>query len=151
MGFARRDSSRLTKRGLLADNAVMDSSGSLPGLGGSLAVSLVSLGVVCLIAYVALKFLSRRGVGRPSGPIKVMARCPLEPRRALYVVETAGRSFLIGVGDGPMTMLAELGTAEVQASLPAPEVSGAKFADVLARVLGRSPPARPTGPGSETP
>ena len=60
----------------------MDSSGSLPGLGGSLAVSLVSLGVVCLLAYVALKLLSRRGVGRPNGPIKVLARCPLEPHRA---------------------------------------------------------------------
>jgi flagellar protein FliO/FliZ len=114
----------------------MDSSGSLPGLGGSLAVSLVSLGVVCLLAYVALKFLSRRGVGRASGPIKVMARCPLEPRRALYVVEVAGRSFLIGVGDGPMTMLAELGAAEVQAALPAPPPA-ARFGDVLARVLGR--------------
>jgi len=125
----------------------MDSSGSLPGLGGSLAVSLMSLGVVCLLAYVALKLLSRRGLGRPNGPIKVLARCPLEPRRALYVVETAGRSFLIGVGDGPMTMLAELGTADVQASLPAPE-PGNGFADVLARVLGRG--ARPR-PGSETP
>lgn len=125
----------------------MDSSGSLPGLGGSLAVSLVSLGVVCVLAYVALKLLSRRGVGRPNGPIKVMARCPLEPRRALYVVETAGRSFLIGVGDGPMTMLAELGTADVQASLPAGDV-GTSFADVLSRVLGRG--SRPR-PGSETP
>ena len=114
----------------------MDSSGSLPGLGGSLAVSLVSLGVVCLLAYLALKFLSRRGLGRPNGPIKVLARCPLEPCRALYVVETAGRSFLIGVGDGPMTMLAELGTADVQASLPVVE-PGTRFADVLGRMLGR--------------
>jgi flagellar biosynthetic protein FliO len=125
----------------------MDSSGSLPGLGGSLAVSLVSLGVVCLLAYVALRFLSRRGVGRPNGPIQVLARCPLEPRRALYVVQTAGRSFLIGVGDGPMTMLAELGTAEVQASLPVAE-RGSRFADVLGRVLGRGPR---TGADSETP
>ncbi len=123
----------------------MDSSGSLPGLGGSLAVSLVSLGVVCLLAYVALKLLSRRGVGRASGPIKVLARCPLEPRRALYLVEAAGRSFLIGVGDGPMTMLAEVGTADVQAPLPASE-PGARFADVLARVLGRGSRSR-----SETP
>jgi len=44
-----------------------------------------------------------------------------------------------------MTMLAELGTAEVQASLPAP-ATGTTFADVLGRVLGRG--ARS---GSETP
>ena len=115
----------------------MDGSGSLPGFGGSLAISLVSLGLVCVIAYVTLKFLARRGVGRPNGPIKIMARCPLEPRRALYVVETAGRCFLIGVGDGPMTMLAELGADEVRASLPAPTEAGTRFAEVLARVIGR--------------
>lgn len=122
----------------------MDGSGALPGFGGSLAISLVSLGVVCLIAYVALKFLGRRGVGRPNGPITVVARCPLEPRRALYVVEAAGRCFLIGVGDGPMTMLAELGAAEVKASLPLPTEPVTKFGEVLARVLGRGAGPGPT-------
>jgi flagellar biosynthetic protein FliO len=114
----------------------MDGSGSLPGFGGSLAISLLSLGLVCVIAYVALRFLGRRGVGRPSGPIKIMARLPLEPRRALYVVETAGRCFLIGVGDGPMTMLAELGADAVKASLPEATDGGMRFAEVLGRVLG---------------
>ena len=97
-----------------------------------------------MIAYGALKFLSRRGLGRPSGPITVVARCPLEPRRALYVVETAGRCFLIGVGDGPMTMLAELGAADVKATLPVAEPPGAKFGEVLARVLGRGAGPGPT-------
>jgi flagellar biosynthetic protein FliO len=122
----------------------MDGSGALPGFGGSLAVSLVSLGVVCVLAYGVLKFLSRRGLGRANGPIAVVARCPLEPRRALYVVETAGRCFLIGVGDGPMTMLAELGAAEVRASLPVAGEPGAKFGEVLARVLGRGAGPGPT-------
>jgi flagellar biosynthetic protein FliO len=114
----------------------MQSAGELPGLGGSLAVSLVSLGVVCLIAYVSLRFLSRRGVGRASGPIKVLARCPLEPRRSLYLVETAGRCFLLGVGDGPMTTLAEVPVPELP-SAAAPARSAARFSDVLGRVLGR--------------
>jgi flagellar biosynthetic protein FliO len=108
----------------------------LPGFGGSLAISLLSLGVVCVMAYASLRFLGRRGVGRPSGPIKIMARLPLDPRRALYVVETAGRCFLIGVGDGPMTMLAELGADEVKASLPEPTEAGTRFAEVLGKVLG---------------
>jgi flagellar biosynthetic protein FliO len=119
----------------------MDGVGQLPGLGGSLAVSLVSLGVVCLIAYVSLRFLSRRGVGGARGPIKVLARCPLEPRRTVYLIETAGRCFLVGVGDGPMTVLAELGAAETAAAMaagadPASQL-GSRFADVLGRVLGR--------------
>ena len=111
--------------------------GALPGFGGSLAISLVSLGVVCVIAWASLRFLGRRGFGRASGPIKVVARCPLEPRRSLYVVEIAGRCFLIGVGDGPMTMLAELGADAVRASLPEATDAGSKFAEVMARVLGR--------------
>jgi flagellar biosynthetic protein FliO len=114
----------------------------LPGLGGSLAVSLVSLGIVCLLAYVSLRFLARRGVGvgfggRGGGPIKVLARCSLEPRRGVYLIEAAGRFFLVGVGDGPMTVLAELDAAEVAAALPAPGSPGRSFGDVLARVLGR--------------
>lgn len=115
----------------------MESAGQLPGLGGSLAVSLISLGIVCLIAYLSLRFLSRRGVGRASGPIKVLARCPLEPRRSLYLIETAGRCFLVGVGDGPMTMLAEVGAADVAASVLSSPEAGSRFADVLGRALGR--------------
>lgn len=120
----------------------MDGAADLPGLGGSIAVSLVSLAVVCLFAYVSLRFLARRGVGRATGAIRVLARCPLEPRRSLYVVESAGRCFLIGVGEGPMTMLAELdrSAALVAEGSTPPSAVGASpvgFADVLARVLGR--------------
>src|ERR1044071_1211743 len=115
----------------------MESAGQLPGLGGSLAVSLVSLGGVCLVAVLTLRCLGRRGIGRGSGPIRVVARCPLEPRRAVYLIETAGRCFLVGVGEGPMTMLAEVGVDEVQATLPKPTESGKRFAAVLERVLGR--------------
>ena len=127
--------------GGLADKRRVETAGELPGLGGSLAVSLVSLGIVCLIAYVSLRFLSRRGVGRANGPIKVLARCPLEPRRSLYLVETSGRCFLVGVGDGPMTMLAEVGASELLSTTtttPAPEPTAParRFSEVLGRVLG---------------
>ena len=86
-----------------------DPAGALPTLGwGSVAMSLASLGVVCVLAYVALRWLAGRGVGRATGAIKVLARCPLEPRRSVYLIETAGRCFLVGVGDGPMSLLAEV-------------------------------------------
>jgi flagellar protein FliO/FliZ len=75
-------------------------------------------------------------VGRASGAIRIIARCPLEPRRSVYVIEVAGRSFLVGVGDGPMALLAELDAASLAA--PEPMAPGKPaFADVLARVLGR--------------
>ena|SRR5688572_19795791 len=110
----------------------------LPSLGGSIALSFLSLGLVCLLAWLALRWLSRRGVGRSGGPLQVVARCALEPRRSVYVIEAAGRCFLVGVGDGPMSLLAELDAVAVKAAVvAAPEpLSGAAFGAVLARVLG---------------
>jgi flagellar protein FliO/FliZ len=122
----------------------MEPSAELPSLGGSLALSFVSLGVVCVVAYVLLRWLSRRGVGQAAGPIRVLARCPLEPRRSVYLIETAGRCFLVGAGDGPMTMLAEVSADEVKAHTPVVEPSvGGRFAEILARVMGRRPEAGP--------
>src|SRR5215468_3297503 len=113
----------------------MGDSGQVPGVGwDSLALSFVSLGAVCVVAWVALKLLAGRGVGKATGAIRVVARLPLEPRRSLYVVEVAGRSFLVGVGEGPMAMLAELDASALPKEVPAP----ARFADVLAKVLGRT-------------
>jgi flagellar biosynthetic protein FliO len=132
----------------------MDAPQDLPGLGGSIAVTFLSLGLVCLLAFLFLRWLSRRGVSPGRGPIRVLARCPLEPRRSLFLVETGGRCFLIGSGDTAMTMLAEVDPAQVKALEQAePQRSGLGFADVLARVLKRSPevpaPSRDTGEGGE--
>jgi flagellar biosynthetic protein FliO len=108
----------------------------VPGIGWeSLALSFVSLGAVCVVAWLALKLLAGRGAGRTTGAIRVVARCPLEPRRSVYVIEAGGRCFLVGVGEGPMAMLAELDASALpRERSPAPS----RFADVLARALGRS-------------
>jgi flagellar biosynthetic protein FliO len=121
-----------------------DSAAQLPGIGWeSLALSFASLGVVCVIAWGTLRLLAGRGVGKASGAVRVVARCPLEPRRSVFVIETAGRCFLVGVGDGPMSLLAELDADKLPR--PAPPVGlPERFAEVLGRVLGRngkSPPA----------
>ena len=113
----------------------MGGDAQVPGLGWeSLALSLVSLGAVCLLAWGALRLLAGRGVGKASGAVRVRARCPLEPRRSVYVIEVAGRCFLVGVGDGPMALLAELDADKLPR---ASEAAGSRFVDVLARVLGR--------------
>jgi flagellar biosynthetic protein FliO len=123
----------------------MGEAGQVPGVGWeSLALSFVSLGAVCLVAWGALKLLAGRGFGKATGAIRVVARCPLEPRRSVYVIEAAGRCFLVGVGDGPMAMLAELDAS----ALPRERAPAApRFADVLAKVLGRP---RDAEKGSET-
>lgn len=85
----------------------------------------LALGLVCALAALVLWLLRRRqGVG-PAG-LRVVARLALEPRRTLYVVEAAGRYLLVGVGDGPMAVLAELDAAQAGALEVAPTGDRAK-------------------------
>ena len=86
-----------------------------------------------------------RQLGRPPRAFRrVVARCPLEPRRSVYLIEAAGRCFLVGVGDGPMSLLAELDASRVPAVAASPA-----FPDVLARVLGKPRAGAPSsGDGS---
>jgi flagellar biogenesis protein FliO len=64
--------------------------------------ALFALAAVCLLALVVLKAAARRGWGKTggAGPVVVLQRIPLEPRRALYLVRVAGRTLLIGAGEG---------------------------------------------------
>lgn len=77
---------------------------------------MAALCVVCALAVGVLRAFGRR---REGGVLKVVARLSLEPRRSLYVVEAAGRHLLVGVGDGPMAVLAELDAEAVEKALGA--------------------------------
>jgi flagellar biosynthetic protein FliO len=116
----------------------------LPSFGSSIAVSLISLGVVCLLAYVALRWLSRKsavGGGFGGGPLRILARQNLDPRRSVLVLEAAGRCFLVGTGDSGMNLLAELDRETMLRELEArrgPQRSlERRFADVLGRVMAK--------------
>jgi flagellar biogenesis protein FliO len=91
-----------------------------------------------LVAWGALRLLAGRGLGKATGAVRVLARCPLEPRRSVYVIEAGGRCLLVGVGEGPMTVLAELDAETVRAE-GAATAGPVRFADVLARVMRREP------------
>jgi flagellar biosynthetic protein FliO len=127
-------------------------------LGAGLAASLLSLGFVCVLAYLALRWLSRRQIGPSHGPLRILARQSLDPKRSLFVIEAAERCFLVGAGDGAMTLLAELDREVLaremaprrSASRPSPAMAflGAKaasFAEVLTRTLSK-PASAPTPP-----
>ena len=119
----------------------MGDPAALPSFGwDGIALSFLSLGAVCLVAYLALRFLAGRGLGRASGGVRVLARCPLEPRRSVYLIEAAGRCFLVGVGDGPMALLAEVDAEKAHADLPVPASGG--LSALVAKLLHR-PPAGP--------
>jgi flagellar biogenesis protein FliO len=100
-------------------------------------LSFVSLGLVCFAAFWVLRWLGRKGVGRSDACVRVIGRCFLEPRRSVYLIESGGRCFLVGVGDGPMSMLAEIDKAAI--SMPAVEGRPPRspFGEVLAKVLRR--------------
>src|SRR5512140_1063348 len=115
----------------------MGASGAdLPGFGGSLALSFLSLALVCVVAYLALRWLARRPLARGDGVVRVVSRCTLEPRRSVYVVAAGGRCFLIGVGDGPISLLAELDEASLPAPPAIPAGTGA-FDQLILKLLGK--------------
>jgi flagellar biosynthetic protein FliO len=116
----------------------MGVSGSdLPGFGSSLALSLVSLGLVCIVAFVVLRWLGRKAHFQADDCIRVLGRSSLEPRRSVYLIEVGGRCFLIGVGDGPMSLLAEVDKAAVPVVEGSAGRSGSTFAEILSRVTRR--------------
>jgi len=109
------------------------------GYGWLLFETLVALAGVCLLALVALRWGLRR-LGAPGipagagGRIRVLERLAVDPRRSLLLVEVGGRILLVGTGDGPMAMLAEIDPAALP---PLPARRTIAFRDVLARALGR--------------
>jgi len=67
---------------------------------------LIGLTVACAAALVLLKRYTRARA--ETAGMRVVGRLGLEPRRAIYLVEVGGRCFMVGVGDGPMTLLSEV-------------------------------------------
>jgi flagellar protein FliO/FliZ len=97
----------------------------------------LALGAVLLLVYLLL----HKGLGALSGRlakgrlVRVVDRVGLEPKKALYVVEVAGRYFLIGTADHGVSCLAALDHADTKAA----------FEDLL-RVgaqQGKAPAAKP--------
>lgn len=60
---------------------------------------LALLGAGALV-WLLLKALQQRGYGRSDGPVRVVQRVVLEPRKALYVVRAGDKTLLIGCADG---------------------------------------------------
>lgn len=119
----------------------MGGSGSeLSGLGNSVAVSLVSLSLLCLVAWLVLRWLRRQGVGSAPAGMRVLGRCQLEPRRSLYVIEIAGRCFVVGVGEGAPSLITELDRAALGEPPIVGEHAGSPFTTLWSKLLRRRTP-----------
>jgi flagellar protein FliO/FliZ len=96
----------------------------------------VALLALVLAAGAAVRAIAR---GRARGArMRVVEKLGLEPRRAIYLVEIEGRRLVVGVGDGAMTVLTELGPAAEEAAREeaAPSLSSA-LRTAWARVVRR--------------
>jgi len=102
------------------------------GYGAALLQTLIALGGVCLLAWVILKWGSKRGFGKVGGQrVKVLERVPLDPRRSLYLVQVGDKVLLLGAGEqASPTVLAELDPDELP---ELPEKKTKSFADLLKR------------------
>jgi flagellar biosynthetic protein FliO len=100
-------------------------------------LSFVSLALVCFVAFFVLRWLGRKGVGRSDDRVRVLGRCFLEPRRSVYLIESGGRCFLVGVGDGPMSLLAEIDKAAIPATAADGDKPDSAFSAALAKLLRR--------------
>jgi len=75
------------------------------------------------LAWLLLRALAQRGLGKTEGPVRVVQRIPLEAQRALYVVRAGDKTLLIGCGQGASpSLIAELpdasGTAQPSEGAP---------------------------------
>ncbi|MDY0001638.1 MAG: flagellar biosynthetic protein FliO [Polyangia bacterium] len=120
--------------------APLPPSPELPSYGGLLLRTLIALLVVLVLAWVFLRWGLRRLLpgGATQGPLRVLGRLPLDGRRAVVLVEAAGRFLLLGVADGSVSLLSELEPEAVKAALDDAKAAQPKrFAEVLRERLGR--------------
>jgi flagellar biogenesis protein FliO len=95
--------------------------------------TIVTLLAVVVLSIVLLSALRRAGVGKGTGPLELIARLPLEARRAVYLVRVGQTVYVLGASENAIQKLGEL----PQGSLPPqPPPEPQSFAEVLRRAVG---------------
>ncbi len=105
--------------------------------------TLVTLMAVATLAVLLLTVLRRVGVGKPGGPLELVARLPLDGRRAVYLVRVGETVYVLGGSEHALQKLGELppGAVTQIAESPAPS-----FAQVLRGALGMRSQSPSPGP-----
>ena len=110
--------------------------------------TLVTLLGVVILAVLVLYGGRRLGVGRPTGPLELVGRLPLDARRAVYLVRVGKLVYVVGASEGGLTRLGELDADAVPVTGSATPAS--RFAEILAKMARRDrseppPPLPPPG------
>jgi flagellar biogenesis protein FliO len=104
--------------------------------------TLVTLMAVIALCVVLLSALRRVGVGKLGGPLELLARLPLEGRRAVYLVRAGETVYVLAASENALAKLGEIPRALLPEQ-PEPELSS--FREVLRRAIGmKSKPASPS-------
>lgn len=89
-----------------------------------LQVVLVLVGIL-ILAYFVLRYVVPRLFGLDnlrSGPMTVVARYSLEPRKNLYIVQIGKEYFLVGTSETNVQFLTSLDSGKLEAALTQPGV-----------------------------
>jgi flagellar biogenesis protein FliO len=82
------------------------------GFSADLVRTLLALGGVCILLWLATRWFARRRMGpaaKYDAAVRVLRRIPLDRRKHLHLVRVADRVLLIGTGDsGPPSLIADL-------------------------------------------
>lgn len=112
----------------------------MSSLSDYLKESVAILLVVVVLAAFVLYAARRAGVGRAMGPIELLARLPLEPRRSVYVVRVLDRVLIIGSSEAGLAKLGQLARGTAAEFRSAPPVAG-----VAVKAPGLTPLAETRG------
>jgi flagellar biogenesis protein FliO len=110
--------------------------------------TVISLVAIVALSIVLLSALRRAGVGKVSGPLELLARLPLEGRRAVYLVRVGETIYVLGASENAMQKLGELPDGALVRATQEPQ----SFAEVLKRAIGvrTTTKAEPTKPEEQT-
>lgn len=123
-------------------------------LGGTLARTLLVLGVVVGLIYLTLNYGLRRMMGVRGAPmgrsqlVQVLERIPLDPKRAMFVVRAGGEYLLVGGGEDGLSLITRLDGPSVQAVLDAKKVAPS-MSPFLQKLLIQRRSPEPQPPSAE--
>ena len=122
-------------------------------LGRYVVETLIMLVGVAALAILLLTLGRRFGMGRPTGPLELVGRLPLDGRRAVYLVRVGETVYVLGASESGLQKLGELPKDGLE--LTSGESVGGAFGNVLSRVLNRptapTPPTTPAAPERDRP
>jgi flagellar biogenesis protein FliO len=95
--------------------------------------TLVTLLAVVALSVVVLSALRRVGVGKLGGPLELLARLPLEGRRAVYLVRAGETVYVLAASE---SSLAKLGEMPRDALPRSAMLEAQSFSEVLKRAVG---------------